>query len=170
MTAAELIKKYDIRLFNSEQIAVTSGEKAKKDNAIDIIKENKAEIISILTAEQKAKEEKETKIKAIEGLKEIEKARFELENFYERLAQAMDNEYTSGILPSNPITNLKELENKYPRAVAYLKAERWFLSKNYTKSDLGGKALNRIINGDPYKNAIDDMEREWSDYCSENVD
>lgn len=170
MTAAELIKKYNIRLLDSEQIAVISGEKAKKDNAIDIIKENKAEIISILTAEQKAKEEKETKIKAIEGLKEIEKARFELENFYERLEQAMDNEYTSGILPSKPITNLKELENKYPRAAAYLKAQRWFLSKNYTKSNLGAKTLTRIINGEPYKNAIDDMERAWSDYCQENVD
>lgn len=66
--------------------------------------------------------------------------------------------------------SLEELVRKYPRANAYMKAESYaYSSSNNARAAAGKKALERILNGEDYKQAIADMKKEWCDYCEEHV-
>lgn len=82
----------------------------------------------------------------------------------------MENEKNDGTNPPvAPKSDINELINKYPRSAAYIKAENWKMSANYSKSIYGEKACNRIINEENYENVIKEMEKEWSDYCERNM-
>ena len=110
------------------------------------------------------------KIEAIEGLKEIENATIIWNNYSRSLENNFDNEYASSILPTPPKVTVDELKKKYPRAAAYILAESWVISNNYKKADAGRKALERIINGDDYKQVIKDMKDEFAREVGENWD
>lgn len=58
---------------------------------------------------------------------------------------------------------------KYPRAKAYLDALEFSRASNYAKAAAGSKALEAIINGDDYNDAIATMIAEWDAYIVKNM-
>ena len=61
------------------------------------------------------------------------------------------------------------LEEKYPRASAYLKADSWSDASNFEKASAGKKALERIINGEDHALVLLDMQEEWSKACESHL-
>lgn len=75
-----------------------------------------------------------------------------------------------GLIRGNGNSNTAAaVEKKYPRAVAYLKAESYTFSSNYRKSAAGRQAMNEIASGKSYKKALKKMEEEWSKAASEHM-
>ena len=174
MTIEEMIKKYDIRLASEDRIGMYNTNAVTRDGMYETIAAKKPEIIAYLKAEQEEKEKAEAdrkaKIAAIDGLAEIRDA-INAETEY-RIAfdKMMDDEYNDGVFPpKKPTASSKDLMSKYPRAAAYLKAESWSYSEHFVKSAAGRKAMDRIINGDDYEQAIADMDKEFSTYCMEHM-
>jgi hypothetical protein len=169
-----LINKYNLRVVKHN--GVDALLPSTKPNATDLvaIKDNKTDIINYLLSkeaeERKAAAERMAKIEAIEGLKELENAIIEWNNYSRSLRNNFDNEYKSSILPTAPKVTVDELKKKYPRAAAYLLADNWSLSNNYKKADAGRKALEKIINGDDYDKAIEEMKAEFTNAIGENWD
>ena len=169
-----LINKYNLRVVKHN--GVDALLPSTKPNATDLaaIKDNKTDIINYLLSkeaeERKAAAERMAKIEAIEGLKEIENATIIWNNYSRSLENNFDNEYASSILPTPLKVTVDELKKKYPRAAAYILAESWVISNNYKKADAGRKALERIINGDDYKQVIKDMKDEFAREVGENWD
>lgn len=124
--------------------------------------------------EQKEKEraeaERNAKIVAIEGLDEIRDA-IKVENEYIKKYDKMieDGDIDGAIALKLPDVLSARLKDKYPRADAYLKAESWSRDEQFVKSDYGRKAMERIINGDDYKQAIKDMEDDYNSYIMEHI-
>lgn len=141
---------------------------------IEEIKARRQEILDYFAQEQAAAEaarkERQDKIDAIEGLRELETA-IDAERRYNAAFNAMmSNEYNDGACPpAQPKASPAELKTKYPRAAAYLKAEAWTLASHYAKYGAGKRAKERIINGEDYAQVIADMEAEWSAHCKEHV-
>lgn len=50
-----------------------------------------------------------------------------------------------------------------------MERERRCCAANYAKSSAGRTALEKIINGEDYAQAIADMEAEWSAYCDAHI-
>ena len=173
MTVEEMIKKYRISLAYGKDgmIQILEAKRIKADKMLDEVLSHKPEIMAILNAEKEAKEkaiaERTAKINAIEGLKEINAAIEEHERFHYKFNAAMAK--GDGRMPAYPNTDIKAMKAKYPRAAAYLKAEDFALSDHYTKSTIGKKALDRIINGENYEQVLADMGKEWSDYCNKHM-
>ncbi len=46
------------------------------------------------------------------------------------------------------VFDIDELRAKYPRAAAYLEAERWISTTNPVKIRLGSRAMEKILNGE----------------------
>lgn len=93
-------------------------------------------------------EDLERKIQGIEGLPElmaaiIDEAQIEIDTarYYERI---------------------KELEAKYPRAAAYLKAQDYRWSAYRKQSALGDRAMYRILEGEDHAVVIQEMEDAWA--------
>ena len=174
MTVAEMVKKYNIKLADGGRIGIYNANCAKKDKMVDTIIAAKPEIIAYLTAEKEATEkaaaERKAKIDAIEGLKELEAAIAEHENYHYKFNRMMEDEGNDGVNPPiRPQSNIRELKLKYPRAAAYIEAKSYEYSANYAKSGAGRNACERIINGEDYEQVLADMEKEWSDYCNEHI-
>ena len=73
----------------------------------------------------------------------------------------LKTEYYDLGLPKREETKalIRDLEKKYPRAAAYLEAERWIYSGNPIKVRLGSRAMEKILNGeDPYA-VLDEMSK-----------
>ena len=87
-----------------------------------------------MTAEQI--EARRAKVAAIEGLAEI------------RAAISAGNK---------TVGEIDELRAKYPRAAAYLEAERWIYSQNPVKVRLAARALEKIIDGEDPEAVIQEM-------------
>ena len=51
------------------------------------------------------------------------------------------------------------MEKKYPRAVAYKKAQALADSSNYEMSRIGKEAMDAIASGKSYKKVLEEMER-----------
>lgn len=181
MTAQKLIKEYGLypeKRVDSDgwratgRIGTRKADAVERDNALPVIKENKLEIINILTAEweQEKKEaaERKRRIKAIEGLEEIRAAKYEIERWHSDFNEwfECENDVT---FRSKPKHNIKSLYAKYPRAAAYLQAEGYYLSSNYAKSSAGEKALEKIINGEDYTQAIAEMQHEWREHTTRHM-
>lgn len=119
---------------------------------------------------QAAAKSRQEKINAIEGLQEIYDASEEWSRYRDAFSCMMDNQDNDGARPPmQPTVNIEALNAKYPRAAAYIKAENYSCAANYAKSSAGRKALEKIINGEDYAQAIADMETEWSAYCEEHI-
>lgn len=89
-----------------------------------------------MTAEQI--EERRAKVAAIEGLAEI------------RAAIAAGNK---------TVWEIDELRAKYPRAAAYVEAERWIYSQNPVKVRLAARALEKILDGEDPEAVIQEMSK-----------
>lgn len=165
MTALELVKKYGIYLVHDQWnkttgryekvenvIGVANIGTAKRDGMIEEIKARKAEIIEAIknekAEEKKARDERQAKIDAIEGLTEILAAESRLIAWNLEFDKIMENGESAAFLSSKPSYNFEEALKKYPRAAAYLKAEKLAKSNNEKLAEVGKKALELIIDGD----------------------
>lgn len=88
--------------------------------------------------------ERKAKIAAIEGLAELRAAQAALskasiDNLADRLQQR------------------DELWDKYPRAAAYLEAERWIATEVPIKVRLGSRAMEKILDGEDPEAVIQEM-------------
>ena len=91
-------------------------------------------------------EERRAKVAAIEGLTEL------------RAAQADLSEAGIDEL-QDKLQKRDELWDKYPRAAAYLEAERWIYSQNPVKVRLASRALEKIIDGEDPEAVIQEMSK-----------
>lgn len=169
----ELISKFGLKLGHKNgKPGIRITEKVNQKQ-VDQIKALKDEIIGELqereAAHRAAAEEREAKINAIEGLKELQKAISAEEDYHREFNRRMENEALSSFLPARPAVSSKDIRAKYPRAAAYIKAENWKWASNYAKSGAGEKALERIINGEDHEQVMADMESEWSAHCQERM-
>lgn len=184
MTALELVKKYGIYLVRDQWnkttgryekvenvIGVANIGTAKRDGMIEELKDRKAEIIEAIKTkkeeEKKARDERQKKIDAIEGLAEILAAESRLIAWNLEFDKIMENGESSALLSSKPSYNFKEALKKYPRAAAYLKAEKLAKSKNEKLAEVGKKALEKIIYGD-WRKASEEMDTEKKAYDAAN--
>lgn len=172
----ELIQRYRIALQIDEHgqptgnLAVFRADKA----ALAAIKAAKPEIVAALLAERdagiRAEQERQAKIDAIPGLREIEAARADLVNWKLEFDASFDSENGGGVgVRPKPKHDLTAMYAKYPRAKAYLDAQGFAESANDAKSAAGRKALEAIINGENHEQAIDTMNSEWSAYCEKHI-
>lgn len=134
------------------------------------LQEHKQEIISYLV-EKKEREYQESRARlyAIEGLEELEDAYSAWQEYYSLFSYYITELGGEGDAPKKPDVSINELIKKYPRARAYMIADSYAQAENDIKVTAGEKAKQRIINGDDYKQVIDDMKKEWSDYCNESI-
>jgi len=167
MTAKDLIKKYNIQYHTDTTLQV-----GRKPSATDLqaIKDNKPEILAILIAEKKAKDDareaREKAIAGIDGLDALRKA-IDAEYAYSReVNRRFEDESLSSFMPGKPASS-DDLKKQYPRAAAYIKAENWTMSGNVDKYSAGQKALERIINDENHVTVIAEMEAEWSQAAHE---
>lgn len=175
MTAKEIIKKYE--LFESDGklgIPAYSMEAVKQANMLEEIKARKEEILAeIQSAADKRKleaKERQEKIDAIDGLKEIESLQRAWAEYHRKFNEMMDDEYNDGVNPPVcPQKKTEDLLEKYPTAAAYLKAKSYADAAHFKKSAAGSKAIERIINGEDPKKALADMEAEWKEYCDKHM-
>ena len=166
MSIEELIKRYDLRRNPGGILGIYKADLAQREGAVDEIRQKKPEILAYLDEQSRAireaAEERQRKIDAIPGLKEIKAARSDLVNWQYEFSKSFDGEGGGGVgVRPKPKYDLAEMEKGYPAAAAYLKAEKMANSYNYRLSAIGKKAMDRIIS-DPnsYAAAIADMEAE----------
>lgn len=181
--AAELmgILNFDLVTFgpNKGKMQITAkptadSKRAYNELARGMWKSEVQEIKASLTAEHDAKvaaaDAKRAKIDAIEGLNELRKAINDIDRYHRAFDRMMEDENNDGVRPpKRPTMNVEELKAKYPRAAAYLKAEKFATGAHYVKANAGSKALDKIINGEDYTAAIAEMEAEWSEYCANQL-
>lgn len=162
MNVKELVEKYEITLYGKDKVQLKQVTLLKKDKMEKVVMERKPEIMAYLKEEEVQKkrsyEDRQEKIRAIEGLEEIQNAMREQIRWQRDFEISMSR--GDGILPSKPIDNIDELKRKYPRAAAYLIAERESLKNNFELSAIGKKALEAIINGEDYEAAMNRMMEE----------
>lgn len=197
MTAAEMIQKYCIFLVIENdngrplyrdgkpvytgQIGTMYGDMVKRDGNLELFKSLKPEIVEILMAEQaqkdKAEEERmaaeakrKKKIDAIEGLAEIKIAQQDLADWQREFDASFEGENACGGLGVRPCPqyDLDAMLAMYPRAAAYLKAEKEADSTNYEIRAIGKRAIDRILDGD-YQEALHKMEEEINDFCARHI-
>ena len=183
MDAQELIKKYDIVLKTkltahgfapTGTLIVRKGEECKRAGDLDAVKAAKPEILSILKTELEAKararDEREQKIRAIPGLAEIEAALEDIHSWHEEFRASFEGEGGGGVgVREKPRYDLTAMYSKYPRAKAYLDARAYAFAAHHAKAAAGKKALEAIISGEDYVQAIDNMEAEWSEYTESHM-
>jgi len=171
MNIKELVEYCEIVEAGNGMINIKHIARGKKH--IEEIKSRKPEILTYLAekkaAEEAARRERETKIKAIVGLEELEAARNAEEEYFNEFNRCMENEALSSFAPAPPAVSSKVLAATYPRAAAYVKAEAWKYASHYAKVAAGKKALERIINGEDYEQVLAAMEAEWTAHCNEHI-
>lgn len=169
----EMVEKYSISKFGSDKIRVGNICAAKRDDAADLIRSLKAEIMAYLDAmeaEKKASSEaRKARIDAIEGLAELRDTMRSWEQYRSDFSRRMENEGMSSFTPETPSVTVEEIANKYPRAAAYVKAEGMSNSSHFFKASCGREALEKILNGDDCEKAISDAASKWDLYCKEHM-
>lgn len=140
MNTQELIQRYKIALKLDERgqptgnLIVYRADKA----ALAAIKAAKPEIVAALLAQReaglRAEQERQAKIDAIPGLREIEAARADLVNWKLEFDASFDSENGGGVgVRSKPKYDMDALYAKYPRAKAYLDAQDFAASEKRCK-------------------------------------
>ena len=176
MNTQELIQRYKIALKIDEHgqptgnLVVYRADKA----ALAAIKAAKPEIVASLLAQReaclRAEQDRQSKIDAIPGLREIKAARADLVNWKLEFDASFDGENGGGVgVRPKPKYDMDAMYAKYPRAKAYLDAQEFAASENDAKSAAGQKALESIITGENYEQAIHTMNSEWSAYCEKHI-
>ena len=176
MNTQELIRRYRIALKIDEHgqptgnLVVYRADKA----ALAVIKAAKPEIVAALLAQReaclRAEQERQAKIDAIPGLREIKAARADLVNWKLEFDASFDGENGGGVgVRPKPKYDMDALHAKYPRAKAFLDAEDFSASDSDAKAAAGRKALEASINGENYEQAIHTMNSEWSAYCESHL-
>ncbi len=102
------------------------------------------------------------------GLSTLKAIRSAENRYHEDFEKALENENTVNF-PVKPKKSFEQEAKKYPAAVAYLKAEYYATSSNGGQYDAGTKALERLMNGEDFKQVIDEMEAEWHAYTAKHI-
>ena len=175
MNTQEMIQRYKIALKIDEHgqptgnLIVYHADKT----ALAAIKAAKPEIVAALLAQReaglRAEQERQTKIDAIPGLREIEAARADLVNWKLEFDASFDSENGGVGVRPKPKYDMDAMYAQYPRAKAYLDAQDFAASENDAKSAAGMKALEAIINGENHEQAIHTMKSEWAAYCNAHL-
>lgn len=137
----------------------------------DIIKREKPHILAILheEAERRKREadERKAKVDAIEGIAELEKAIADYKEACKDYADKIERCIYDGWCSENfnpeeypSAGKVLALNKQYPKAAAYVKAEKWRASPLCVTSQLGARAMERILNGEDYEQVIAEMERD----------
>lgn len=186
MEIKEMIKKYDIfqeskyepgkGMIYGDKIGVRGVKQAQKDGALDEIKAKKAEIIKYFESERaearRKYEERQQKIAAIEGLKEIKAAYEDLAKWRHEFNKSFDGEYAVGGLGvrQKPQYDFESMRAQYPVADAFLKAEAYADKENHELSSIGKDALEKIINdSENYAEHIAEMERKLKEFTDRHI-
>lgn len=176
MNTQEMIKRHSISLKLDEQgqptgnLMVCRADKA----ALAAIKAAKPEIVAALLAQRdagiRAEQERQAKIAAIPGLREIEAARADLASWQLEFSASFDGEGGGGVgVRPKPKYDMDAMYAKYPRAKAYLDAQDFAAAENYAKSAAGQKALEAIINGEDCERAVSTMDAEWKSHVASHI-
>lgn len=176
MTVEYLIRKYNIFVEKKDGKATgrigfyNATPEVKKE-----IMEKKQEILDFFRDEEEKRAEeaeaarkRKEKIDSIEGLKEIQGAIDDMEEWQYEFDKSFEDVGGLGVR-KKPEYDFDEMKRKYPRAAAYIKANEWELSPNYIKSGIGRRAVDKILEGYDSSAAISDMEKEWSGYCKDHI-
>ena len=183
MTAQELIKRHEITLHtewdSKEGYFMPTGKiyfrNVRTQAEKDAIGEKKAEILAILMpvweSGKREYDERKAKINSIEGLQEIKAAQADLDAWQSRFERSFYGPTACGGLGVGPRPqDVNAMKAKYPRAAAYLMAEDWSYADHDVKAAAGKQALEKIIEGEDYNAAIDEMQREWDEYTDSRLD
>lgn len=169
----EMIKKYNIRLSTGKDKLVVNGKIGKSQKDKEYVKAHKDEIVDILIQKEKQEEyernEYRRKIESIEGLIQLESLISDWSKYNNDMSRFIERDCT-GKPPTKPEVTVEEMSEKYPRAAAYIKADRWSYSAHYYKSSCGTRAKEAILNGENYEDAISDMKSAWKKYTEEHID
>ena len=95
----------------------------------------------------------------IEGLAEIRAAITAWVNYHQAKAEFERGLRDFADVPAYDPRKVDALKAKYPRAAAYLEAERWVKSSVFVKVRLGTRACERILAGEDYNTVLDDMTK-----------
>ena len=104
-------------------------------------------------------EERRANIAAIEGLAEIQAAKTAWIKYHQAKARFENGDIDFEDVPAYNPNLLSDLRKQYPRAAAYLEAERWILTENPVKVRLGSRAMEKILNGEDPHAVLDEMSK-----------
>lgn len=168
----DIIKQYRITEAEGGKIRIENVSLIQKNNASEMIKAKKPEILDFLREEkrkaQEAFEIRESKIRAIEGLQEIEECISAWRKWDDDFHTMMETG-RSYMLEKRPTVEIADLRAKYPRADAYLKAKYESEKSNYELAAIGHKALEKIINGEDYNEVMEEMEIDKSKFVESHI-
>lgn len=102
-------------------------------------------------------EERKAKVAAIEGLAEIRAATAAWVNYHRAKTEFERGNIDFEDVPAYNPNELSDLKKKYPRAAAYLEAERWIYSQDPVKVRLSARALEKILDGEDPEATIREM-------------
>lgn len=173
MDIKEIIERYDIRFWGENMIRMYNVKLVREDKAEETIKNRKPEIMAYLEnkekEEKRAYEERQKKIEAIDGLEEIRKSFEEKNRWTREFNRAFGSEDGFVGMRAKPQDRTKELMEKYPRAAAYVKAYNLSIKTNYELSQIGADALEKIIDGDDYRDVISEMEQRCKEFTERHI-
>lgn len=183
MTVQNLIQTYNITLQTTltkkgweptGMLAIREVAACKRDGKLDEIKAKKSDILAVLMEEHKAQKsaraEREAKINAIPGLREIKAAQEDMKRWREEFTASFESEAGGSVgVRTKPKYDMAGLYAKYPRAKAYLEASDYANAEHSVKAAAGKKALEAIINGEDYEQAIATMKSKWAEYTTEHM-
>lgn len=175
MTIEEIVRRYDLCWLNPDKIwaRILPNEPAARAEIMANLRKRKPEILEYFAERDAAKKrdarEYQEKIDAISGLKEIRAALADLEAWDEEFNANMERGDSGVGLRPRPQYDMDAMRAKYPRAAAFLEAEKMSHSPHYVKSAAGRKALESIINGGDYAQALKAANAEWDAYLQEHV-
>ena len=95
----------------------------------------------------------------IEGLAEIRASVTAWINYHQAKMEFERGDRDFEDIPPYDPGETDRLRAKYPRAAAYLEAERWAKSCTPIKARLGAQARERILNGEDYNIVLADMTK-----------
>ena len=95
----------------------------------------------------------------IEGVAEIKAAIRASINYHQAKMELERGDRFIEDMPKHNPGEIQELKRKYPRAAAFLEAERWANSGVLIKERLGSRACERILIGEDYNTVLEDMRR-----------
>ena len=99
------------------------------------------------------------KVNAIEGVAEIKAAIKASFNYHQAKMELERGDRFIEDMPKHNPGEIQEMKRKYPRAAAFLEAERWVNSGVPIKVRLGSQGCQRILDGEDYNTVLDDMSK-----------
>jgi TolA-binding protein len=156
---ADYVYRYSIQLAPGGMLRIPGGS-ALKQNEKDWIRDNKSKIVAYLEKQIQDKKDRQKKIESIPGLKEVEKALDEMEEYRIKLNRAIHS--GSSKAPMKPKHDIDEMRKKYPVAFLWIKAESFLNASNDRKYSAGKQAQDFILDGD-LKKAEKAMDNWTSD-------